>query len=154
MSDPDPREAHREEIFEALIDATLDQDPESFNAFNREWERIEVEPTNGRDSIIRFQGESHLEQVDFTCGHCHLRFQTTAMVFGEAPAGLDIAIHVAGCSEEASCLCWSEHESGDDSIFAEPLCQGCERRASLCECNDGPIYGPCAIYERAERHLK
>lgn len=154
MSDaPDPAKAHREEIFEALMDAAFKGDADSFSNFNQEWERID--PLDGSGYHIRFGDDPpRRSTTNGHCFHCGSAWEVNGIVFGAMVPGLARAIHMnTECPEQEDCTCWSELPDETNTLY-HPLCQVCEYPLPLCGCDEGIALGPCALARLIEREVE
>lgn len=147
----DPREAHRQEILEALLEAARSEDEERFAAFNEEWERIDI-PDEDHEYCIRFAGMPRLIHVEEFCEHCGETWTADGIAFGDPTPGMDVLMHMTyGCPNAEECLCWSDLENDAiDTIFNYPFCQVCWDPSPYCEC-DIITLGSCASIELRDR---
>lgn len=138
---PDPREAHRDEIFEGLINAALGNNVEDFSIFNEEWERID-QPREGH-AVLRFAGPMRHVTATGICAHCGYTWSITGVDFtdGEFIAEMAQQDHLLErCPKKADCKCWVEAEDGSESW---ERCLTCDKADVFCSCPEGPALGPC-----------
>lgn len=139
----DPGEAHREEIFEGLIDAMRRGDVGTFAFFNEEWERIDT-PRDG-DTIVRFVGEPRLHTSFGTCPHCGVSWATDGISLGGGAQHdlIQQQLHMFyRCPKRKSCRCWVDAVDGKESWTR---CMKCDEAEPLCRCNNGITEGPCLL---------
>jgi hypothetical protein len=154
MTTPSPGDAHREEIFEGLIEASLKGREEDFYAFKTEWERIDS--SNTEEFRINFPPGAPIPYTSKGfCHHCQREWLIAGVAFGSVTPGIAQMIHMGGeCEEIADCTCWDTSSNVEDeelNPFGYPLCQSCMLHEDHCECEEGVAYGPCALYEKNER---
>src|SRR5690606_31878563 len=88
----DPLEAHRQEIWEGLMEAGARGEVEKFRCFNIEWERLNALYPEGEQVV--FGGDP----VPYThrdyCGHCHSNWQISGIRFGAFLPGSVLRAHM------------------------------------------------------------
>lgn len=144
------RNAHRHEIFEALVVAAIRSDNTKFDTFRIEWDRMVAMEPNG---ALEQYGSMYPIPYAATgrCLHCGQDWRVCGMGFGVIDPGLAIAAHVAQqCPSSAECWCWSSTAT-PEYPFGIPRCQQCTEEMGDCTCEQGPLFGPCAEIQRLER---
>ncbi len=149
-SESDPRRAHQEEIFEAIIDCALKGDADGYKSFNLEWDRLDPRGANGEQ--IRFgDGPPIPYTADGYCYHCGDEWKVYGVALGQIIPGTAHSVHMATqCPSREDCSCWSGVEN-PDGAFKHPLCQKCEQPEPSCACEGGIWRGPCSMAELEER---
>lgn len=145
----DPADAHSNEIFEAIIDAGMRGDQEAFEQFCLEWERLGITDDEGRQ--VSFAGSPVHYEYQSYCGHCEGVWAVWGIHFGKMVPGVPVMIHMdLQCPAAHLCHCF-DHNEHEDFPFGYPVCQRCERVVPICECDNGPILGSCAMIELYDR---
>jgi len=145
----DPLEAHRQEIWEGLMEAGARGEVEKFRCFNIEWERLNALYPEGEQVV--FGGDP----VPYThrdyCGHCHSNWQISGIRFGAFLPGSVLRAHMeVDCPARHECCCWSEEERPEGEVGNHPECQECHHPLPWCSCPAGITLGPCAQVEMRE----
>jgi hypothetical protein len=130
------RQAHHQEILEAMMSAAASADAPTFFTFYDEWKRIDTGETR-----IRFAGMPRPYIANGFCFHCGENWTINGVSFddmdpvGEADC---VELHVVhgSCPQRERCHCFMAHDA------AVAQCQLCLHPFETCLCGD-PSPGPC-----------
>jgi len=133
----DPKETHRHDILDAMVDAAFRADAESFKIFNEEWERVDQ-----GENRIRLAGLPHPYTAQGHCFHCSEPWTIHGVIFDEGDRehieAYCQAIHmISACDEYGSCYCYTSEKR------EEMVCQMCLASFEKCYCGDFSAPGPC-----------
>jgi len=144
-------DAHKVEIFEAMMDAVARGDEDSLAVFQEEWERIDPLEGDGVHFRLRSTEMVPFQAVGY-CFHCGETWELAGTgLMDDNPPGVFQRVHIAArCPKRDECRCWVPETETDERPLGQHLCYKCERLAVICDCHDGPHLGPCAMQELAE----
>jgi hypothetical protein len=133
----DPKETHRQDMFDAFLEAAAKADMASFKVFYEEWERCD----EGK-SGIRLAGLPHPYTAEGFCFHCSTSWTIHGVIFEEDDreniAAYCQAVHmISACDEFGACYCFTSEKR------EATVCQMCLASTEKCICGDLSAPGPC-----------